>query len=93
MTTTTREVTVTTEKVIKVTINNDYLTEEFLQGFTETMFEVDAPEDLFAHAAEQIARHAACDFVEGLGEVGTGKQYALTYRVLDEQITTEVMDQ
>jgi hypothetical protein len=61
-----RTVLVTITKHVDVEISDGQLTPEALEGFSATMFPVDAPDDLFKFAAGQVAAHED-HFVEGLG--------------------------
>ncbi len=72
----TKNVTVRIEKQYSVTIDAEYLTQEFISEFESYMFELDGDtldekiDSLHAYAAQQIAEYGA-EFVEGIGEVAS----------------------
>lgn len=77
-----KTVLVTITKEIEVDIPDEMLTEDVLIEFSSSMYKVDQIEDLFAHAAEYVARFDR-SFVEGIGNV--------SYTELLEDIETEIV--
>lgn len=57
---------VVTRKTIEIDIADVLLTPAHLEEFSEEMWPVDSAEEIFAHAAQQIARHESHK-VLGLG--------------------------
>jgi len=74
-----RKVSVTIEKTVELEINDECLTDKFLDEFEGCIgdLEVDAKgsriDGLFLHAASQIAQYEEISFIEGIGK--SGAQY------------------
>lgn len=67
-----KKVVVTTTKVYEVSINEELLTEEALEGFSQVFYRVSEQDEIFEHLAYNIHNGNICsptDFVDGIGEV------------------------
>ena len=58
--------TVVLELTYEIDIADDLLTEEALEEFSESIFKVKTPKEIFAYVAIQISNHGN-HFVEGIG--------------------------
>lgn len=72
-----RTVMVTIEKEIDISISDELLTPEALELFSSSIYPIDKPDDLFEHAAVQLARYGA-HFVEGVGLLLEGNRFWVT---------------
>ena len=61
-----KTVRVTVEKEFEIEIPDEMLAPESVETFSRTIFSIDGPDDLFKHAARQIAEYGD-HFVEGIG--------------------------
>lgn len=77
-----KTVLVTITKEIEVCIPDEMLTEGVLIEFSSSIYKVNQIEELFAHAAQYVARFDR-NFVEGIGNVG--------YTELLEDVITEIV--
>ena len=89
-----KTVRVTIEKEIEVEIPDSHLTPEYLVVFSETMWDVEEPDDLFRYAARHIAYYGDL-FIEGLGEVNghyaTTEPGDIVYRELMDESEEDVL--
>lgn len=70
-----RTVNVTITKELEIWIPDELLTEDEIQMFCESMWDIDGPDDLFAYAATQIAQFDD-GRVEGLGYVAYKENFS-----------------
>jgi hypothetical protein len=96
MATTKKTMRVTITKEIEVEINDECLTPEWLAAFTETMFEIEGPVEMFGYVAGHIARFGN-SFIEGVGPAST--RYAVApanarvlWRELSEDVEAEEVE-
>lgn len=93
-----RTVTVTTTKVVEVEIRDASLTPEALKEFSQTIYKVDTPDELFKHAAEQASRIDNPFVLEGVGTAmpqntqwgAADEKYPVAFRIVDEDMESEV---
>lgn len=67
-----KKVVVTTTKVYEISIDEELLTEEALEGFSQVFYPVSDQDEIFEHVAYNIHNgnvYSPTDFVEGIGEV------------------------
>ena len=84
-------VLVTIEKELEIDIPDEMLTPEHVEAFSKTMWEIEGPDELFGHAARQIAYYGA-HFVEGLGQCGhTTPDATVLFRELLDECEAEVL--
>jgi hypothetical protein len=88
----------TTKKTMRVTITKEIEVEinEWLAAFTETMFEIEGPVEMFGYVAGHIARFGN-SFIEGVGPAST--RYAVApanarvlWRELSEDVEAEEVE-
>ncbi|WP_103018149.1 hypothetical protein [Alicycliphilus denitrificans] len=92
--TTKKTVLVTITKEIEVEIKNDMLTPEALAEFSKFFYEACSPDEMFANAAQQIARFEP-SFVEGLGPcrpAHSKDDAVVRYQEISEDVEAEVKE-
>lgn len=86
-----KTVRVTIEKELEIDIPDELLTPEHVAAFSQSMWEIEGPDELFGHAARQIAYYGA-HFVEGLGQCGhTTPDATVLFRELLDECEVEVL--
>lgn len=88
-----KTVRVTIEKELEIDIPDEMLTPEHVAAFSQTMWEINGPDELFGHAARQIAYYGA-HFVEGIGKcehAPASDAETASFRELLDECETEVL--